>query len=81
MMKRLFKWLGVLVAVVVLVLGVFVGWVQATWDADYSSMAKPAIAASKDPAVIARGEYLFNADGHSSTRLAAADEARHPAVR
>ena len=60
-MKRVFKALGVVVALAAIALGVFV-WINASaYDA---SMAKlydvppMAITASKDPAVIARGEHL-----------------------
>ena len=41
-------------------------WVSATWNGDYSAMARPAIVASTDPAVIAHGEYVFNAVAHCS---------------
>jgi mono/diheme cytochrome c family protein len=63
-MRKLFKWLGIVVAVLLLLAGAGVLWVLATWDADYSAMPRPAITASTDPAVIARGDYLFNTLGH-----------------
>jgi mono/diheme cytochrome c family protein len=65
-MKRLLKWFGVVVALVLLCAAGAYGWVSATWNADYSAMPKPAVTASTDPAVIAHGEYLFNAVAHCS---------------
>ena len=69
-MRRLFKWLGIVAVVVVAVVGALVGvayaWVSATWNGDYSAMARPATVASTDPAVIAHGEYVFNAVAHCS---------------
>jgi len=69
-MKRLFKWFGIVVgavvAVVVLLAGAAYAWVSASWDGDYSAMPRPAIVASTDPAVIAHGEYIFNAVAHCS---------------
>jgi mono/diheme cytochrome c family protein len=64
--RRLFKWLGIVVMVLVIVLGAAVGWVLASYDKDYSAMPRPALVASQDPAVIARGEYLFHAVAHCS---------------
>ena len=66
-MRKLIKWLGIVVAVLVALAGGVLVWVLATWDKDYAAMPKPAITASTDPAVIAHGEYLFNAVGHCST--------------
>jgi len=65
-MKRLFKWLGMVVAVVLALGGAAYAWVSATWNGDYSAMARPSIVASTDPAVIAHGEYVFNAVAHCS---------------
>jgi mono/diheme cytochrome c family protein len=65
-MRKLIKWIGILLGLVILVAGAALGWVLATWDADYSAMPKPAITASADPAVVARGDYLFNAVAHCS---------------
>lgn len=47
-----------LVCVVVVALVAAVASVQLTWRIDYSSVPLPALAASADPAVIARGEYV-----------------------
>src|SRR5919112_2074410 len=66
-MKRLFKWLGMVLIVIVALGGVAYAWVSATWDGDYSAMPRPPIVASADPAVIAHGDYLFNAVAHCST--------------
>jgi mono/diheme cytochrome c family protein len=66
-MKKLIKWLGIVVAVLVALVGIALAWVLATWDKDYAAMPKPAITASADPAVIAHGEYLFNAVAHCSS--------------
>jgi mono/diheme cytochrome c family protein len=65
-MKRLVKWLGLVVVAIVALGGVGYAWVAATWDADYSAMPRPPIAASTDPAGIAHGEYLFHAVAHCS---------------
>jgi mono/diheme cytochrome c family protein len=65
-MKRVLKWLGMVVAVLLALAGVAYAWVSATWNADYSAMPRPAIVASTDPAVIAHGEYIFNAVAHCS---------------
>ena len=65
-MRRLLRWLGIVVAVVLALGGVAYAWVSATWNGDYSAMARPAIVASTDPAVIAHGEYVFNAVAHCS---------------
>ena len=66
-MRKLIKWIGIVVAVLVALVGGVLVWVLATWAKDYSSMPKPAITASSDPIVIAHGEYLFNAVGHCSS--------------
>jgi mono/diheme cytochrome c family protein len=66
-MKRLFRWLGIVVVVIAALAGVAYAWVSASWDGDYSTMPRPAIVASRDPAVIAHGEYVFNALAHCST--------------
>jgi mono/diheme cytochrome c family protein len=65
-MMRLFKWLGIVVVVMLALGGVAYAWVNATWNGDYSAMARPAIVASSDPAVVAHGDYVFNAIAHCS---------------
>jgi mono/diheme cytochrome c family protein len=64
--RRLFKWFGIVVMVLAIVLGAAVSWVLASWDKDYSSIPRPAAVATKDPAIVARGEYLFHAVAHCS---------------
>jgi len=65
--KRILKGLAVLVALAAVVaLGLFI-YVQVKYNVDFPSTPKPAITASKDPAVIARGEYLVHAVAHCST--------------
>ncbi len=65
-MRKTFKVLGwVLGAVLVLGAGAF-GYIQATWDRDYSAVPLPSIHASTDSAVVARGEYLVRAVAHCS---------------
>lgn len=72
-MKKVAKILGMaLGAVVVLVLG-WVVWVQATYERDFSNTPLPSITASKDPAVIAQGEYLVHAVAHCSACHGPAD--------
>jgi mono/diheme cytochrome c family protein len=66
-MKRVAKWAGVAVVVIVVVLTGLVGFVQATWSVDHPETPFPAIRSSTDPDVIARGEYLVHAVGHCST--------------
>jgi mono/diheme cytochrome c family protein len=64
--RGVFKWLGIVVMVLVIVLGAAVGWVLASYNKDYSAIPRPPIVASQDPAVIARGEYVFHAVAHCS---------------
>jgi len=65
--KRILKGLAALLALAALVvLGLFI-YVQVAYNVDFPNTPKPAITASKDPAVIARGEYLVHAVAHCST--------------
>ena len=57
--------IGLIGLVVALAGGIYV-YAAATYDRDYSSFSYPNIAASKDPAVIAHGEYVANAVAHCS---------------
>lgn len=66
MMRAVLKLLGVLVLVVLVLLAGAYAYVQFTWQRDYSGTPLPAITASTDPAVIARGEYVANAVAHCS---------------
>lgn len=68
-MKAL-KWmlrlvLGLVALVVMLLVGGY-AYVEASHDRDFSSFSYPQIEASKDPAVIAHGEYVANAVAHCS---------------
>lgn len=66
-MKRVLKWTGVAVAVLLLIVGIGATWVQLTWSVDHPDTPLPEITASTDPEVIARGEYLVHAVAHCST--------------
>jgi mono/diheme cytochrome c family protein len=46
--------------------GGYVAYVLATWQTDHSATPKPALKASQDPSVIARGEYLAHSVAHCS---------------
>ncbi len=64
--KRVLKALGVLVGlVVVAALGLYI-YVQIKYNVDYPNTPLPQIAASKDPEVIKRGEYLVHHVAHCS---------------
>ena len=66
MLKKVLKGLGILLGVVVaLLIGGYI-YVEATCVRDYSRTPLPNIHASRDPEVIARGEYLANAVAHCS---------------
>jgi mono/diheme cytochrome c family protein len=66
-MKRVLKWAGAVLAVLVLALAGAVGWVSATWSMDHPDTPLPDIVATADPEVIARGEYVVHAVAHCST--------------
>jgi mono/diheme cytochrome c family protein len=73
-MRRVAKWLGYgLGAPLVLALGLL-GWVEGTWSVDHPDTPFPSIAATTDPEVIARGEYLVHAVAHCSTCHSPADQ-------
>jgi len=63
-MKLAFKIVGGLVLVLVLIIAGFYLYLEATWKKNFSEFPHPAITASKDSSVIARGEYLANAVAH-----------------
>lgn len=73
-MKRFVKWAGVLLGIVLLLATGLIGWVQLTWSADHPDTPFPAIVASDDPDLIARGEYLVHAVAHCSTCHAPAEQ-------
>jgi mono/diheme cytochrome c family protein len=64
MLRKTLKVFGVIVAVVVVLAALASVYVMATWDRDYSDTPVPAITASADPAVIARGEYVVQNVAH-----------------
>jgi mono/diheme cytochrome c family protein len=61
-MKGLVAAVGTLV---VLAVGFYV-WVEANYEKDYGGVPLPRIVASKDPAVIAQGDYVVHALAHCS---------------
>jgi mono/diheme cytochrome c family protein len=63
-MKLVAKILGGIVLVLLLLIAGFYLHLSLTWEKDYADSPRPDIAASDDPAVIARGEYLVNAVAH-----------------
>jgi len=66
MLRTILRWGGRLVAVVVVLIGAFVGYFAMSWQPTFPDTPLPAIEASNDPEVIARGDYLFNAVAHCS---------------
>jgi mono/diheme cytochrome c family protein len=73
-MKRLAKWVGVVLGVVALIVVAGIVWVQLTWSVDHPDTPFPPITASDDPEVIARGAYLVHAVAHCSTCHQPADQ-------
>ena len=63
-MKTLLKVLGVLVGVVLATIAALVTTCALRWPPTFPDTPMPAITASDDPAVVARGDYLFNAVAH-----------------
>jgi mono/diheme cytochrome c family protein len=53
-----------LVTATVVALGGFVGMKAASWQPTYPDIAKPNLAATDDPKVVERGEYIVNALAH-----------------
>lgn len=75
-MRRLrtaLKVVGVIAGVLVVAAVGCYGYAEATYKIDYSSTPRPAIQASRDPEVIARGEYAFHAVAHCSACHVATD--------
>ena len=54
------------IAAVVAVAALVLVWVLLTWDRVYDDVPMPALRASGDPAVVARGEYLVRGPAHCS---------------
>jgi mono/diheme cytochrome c family protein len=65
-LRRLWRIVLGLVAIAVMILVGGYAYVEVSYDRDFSSFAYPNIEASKDPAVIAHGEYVANALAHCS---------------
>ena len=61
--KRVIVWLA---AGLVVVAGALLIWVLLTWDRVYDDVPNPQLAATTDPEVIARGEYLVRGPAHCS---------------
>jgi len=66
MKKKVLKGLKYAAGVLVLLVAGFYAYVQATCRRDFASTPLPAIVASKDAAIIARGEYVAHAVAHCS---------------
>jgi mono/diheme cytochrome c family protein len=79
-MKKALKILGLVLALLLLVGFGFFGYVEATWEQNYSAFAEPKIKASKDPEVIRRGEYIVHAVAHCSVCHIPQDDARKRAA-
>lgn len=74
-MKRILKvlkWTGIVLAVLILGLVIFV---QLRWDKKYDAPF-PAISASTDSSIIARGAYLVNGPAHCGSCHSSMDEVR-----
>ncbi len=63
---RLMKGIGILLLLVAVLIGGYAAYISMTWNKDYSAVEKPALTASTDPAIIARGEYLVHSVAHCS---------------
>jgi mono/diheme cytochrome c family protein len=63
-MKKVLKILGYFVGAALLGIGVLVTTCALKWPPSFPDTPKPAITASQDPEVIARGKYLFEAVAH-----------------
>lgn len=79
-MKKALRILGAMVALLLLGAIGFYGYVEATWNQNYSAFAEPKIKASQDPEVIRRGEYIVHAVAHCSVCHLPKDEARKRAA-
>lgn len=65
-MRKILRALMALVLIVVVGIVGFVVYVSLTYERDFSGVPLPALTASKDPEVIARGAYLAHAVAHCS---------------
>jgi mono/diheme cytochrome c family protein len=78
-MKRAFKLLGGLVAVVIVLLVGLVLVVEMTWDRPVNRVA-PAMTAPRDSATVARGSYIFNVTWQCANCHEAGEEHVPPAA-
>lgn len=65
-MKSVLKGTGYAVAGLVVIAGLLVGWVEATYNFAHPDTPMPDIKASADPQVIAQGAYIVNNVAHCS---------------
>lgn len=72
-MLKALKVVGMVVGGIALLVTGLIGWVQFTYEKDYSSVGLPSVQASTDPAVIAQGEYVVHALSHCSACHAPAE--------
>jgi mono/diheme cytochrome c family protein len=63
-MKKLGKSLLGLLALLTSALIALIAWIQLSWDRDHDAHPAPQLKASKDPAVIAQGEYVVRSLAH-----------------
>lgn len=73
-MKRIALLLGKVLAVLIVLLAIFVVVMVVKWPPKHPDTPKPDLAASDDPAVIARGAYLVDAVAHCGACHAKAEE-------
>ncbi len=66
MLKKIALAFAALIVLLLVLIGGWAAYISATWDKDYSQVPLPAITASTDPAVIARGEYVAHSLAHCS---------------
>jgi len=74
-MKKVFKVLLWLVVVVIIAIGIFIGYIQLGWNKTYEA-PYPDIKASSDPAMIERGRYLAYGWSHCAACHIPADKVR-----
>ena len=73
-MKKILKYLGYVVGIVLLAVGGLVATCAMKWPPSFPDTPKPDIQASDDPAVIERGKYLVNAVAHCAACHSPAQE-------
>jgi mono/diheme cytochrome c family protein len=73
-MKRVLKLLGMLVGLALAAIGILVTVCALRWPPEFPDTPFPQISSSKDPAAIARGEYIVNALAHCTACHGNTDE-------